>query len=138
MEHFGGVSPAWPFSYEEFEPWYSKAEQLFRVRGTLGEDLTEQFHSDPYAFKPMPTRAPIVAAGAELRDLGGHPASLPLGVDIDAWLKEGKTGWDAFPNTGRGKIDAQSGPLTAAPRGYPNMAASRDRRLCVELSLRRR
>ncbi|TIX75013.1 MAG: GMC family oxidoreductase, partial [Mesorhizobium sp.] len=36
MEHYGGVSPAWPFSYEEFEPWYSKAEQLFRVRGALG------------------------------------------------------------------------------------------------------
>ncbi|MGO4833170.1 FAD-dependent oxidoreductase, partial [Rhizobiaceae sp. 2RAB30] len=23
MEHFGGVSPAWPFPYEELEPWYS-------------------------------------------------------------------------------------------------------------------
>ncbi|TIV73874.1 MAG: GMC family oxidoreductase, partial [Mesorhizobium sp.] len=45
LEHFGGVSPAWPFSYDEFEPWYSKAEQLFRVRGVLGEDPTEPFHS---------------------------------------------------------------------------------------------
>ncbi|TIV62552.1 MAG: GMC family oxidoreductase, partial [Mesorhizobium sp.] len=45
LEHYGGVSPAWPFSYDEFEPWYSKAEQLFRVRGTLGEDPTEPFHS---------------------------------------------------------------------------------------------
>ncbi|TIQ51623.1 MAG: GMC family oxidoreductase, partial [Mesorhizobium sp.] len=33
---------------------------------------------------------------------------------IDAWLRDGKTGWDAFPNTGTGKVDAQSGPLTAA------------------------
>ena len=49
MEHFGGVSPAWPFPYEELEPWYSAAEQLFKVRGALGEDPTEPFHSKPYA-----------------------------------------------------------------------------------------
>ncbi|TGP33113.1 hypothetical protein EN871_34125, partial [bacterium M00.F.Ca.ET.228.01.1.1] len=33
---------------------------------------------------------------------------------IEAWLKDGRTGWDAFPNTGQGKIDAQTGPLAAA------------------------
>ncbi|TPM36867.1 GMC family oxidoreductase [Mesorhizobium sp. B2-3-4] len=114
MEHFGGVSPAWPFSYEEFEPWYSRAEQLFRVRGTLGEDPTEPFHSIPYAYKPVPDEAPIARARAELKSLGLHPASLPLGVDIETWLKEGRTGWDAFPNTGQGKMDAQTAPLAAA------------------------
>lgn len=114
MEHFGGVSPAWPFPYEELEPWYSRAEQLFRVRGTLGEDPTEPFHSQPYAFPPVPDEAPIARARAELKGLGLHPASLPLGVDIDAWLKGGGTPWDAFPNTGAGKVDAQSGPLAAA------------------------
>ncbi|RUX14714.1 GMC family oxidoreductase, partial [Mesorhizobium sp. M7A.F.Ca.CA.002.14.1.2] len=57
---------------------------------------------------------PGVDVDAELKNLGLHPASLPLGVDIDTWLKEGKTGWDAFPNTGQGKVDAQTGPLTAA------------------------
>ncbi|MBZ9977648.1 FAD-dependent oxidoreductase [Mesorhizobium sp. BR-1-1-10] len=114
MEHFGGVSPAWPFSYDEFEPWYSKAEQLFRVRGTLGEDPTEPFHSIPYAYKPVPDEAPIARARAELKELGLHPASLPLGVDIDTWLREGRTGWDAFPNTGQGKMDAQTAPLAAA------------------------
>ena len=45
MEHVGGVSPAWPFSYDELEPWYSQAEQLFQVRGALGEDPTEPPHS---------------------------------------------------------------------------------------------
>jgi choline dehydrogenase-like flavoprotein len=114
MEHFGGVSPAWPFSYEEFEPWYSKAEQLFRVRGTLGEDPTEPFHSIPYAYKPVPDETPIARARAELKGLGLHPASLPLGVDIETWLKDGRTGWDAFPNTGQGKMDAQTAPLAEA------------------------
>ena len=114
MEHFGGVSPAWPFAYEELEPWYSKAEQLFRVRGALGEDPTEPFHSAPYPFAPVPDEKPIARARAELKGLGLHPASLPLGVDIEAWLKDGATPWDAFPNTGSGKTDAETGPLAAA------------------------
>ena len=119
MEHFGGVSPAWPFPYEELEPWYSKAEQLFQVRGALGDDPTEPFHSQPYPFPPVPDEAPIARARAELKALGLHPASLPLGVDIDAWLKDGQTPWDAFPNTGAGKIDAESGPLAAGACTIP-------------------
>ena len=114
MEHFGGVSPAWPFPYEELEPWYSKAEQLFRVRGTLGEDPTEPFHSQPYPFPPVPDETPIARARAELKALGLHPASLPLGVDIEAWLAGGRTPWDAFPNTGAGKMDAESVGLAEA------------------------
>ena len=114
MEHFGGVSPAWPFPYEELEPWYSKAEQLFKVRGALGEDPTEPFHSQPYAFPPVPDETPIARARAELKGLGLHPSSLPLGVDIDQWLAGGRTPWDAFPNTGAGKMDAESASLAAA------------------------
>ena len=69
MEHFGGVSPAWPITYDEFEPWYSKAEQLFKVRGALGDDPTEPYHSSPYAFPPVPDEPPIARArrGAEER-----------------------------------------------------------------------
>ncbi|MCO5064459.1 MAG: GMC family oxidoreductase [Rhizobiaceae bacterium] len=113
-EHFGGLSPAWPFAYDELEPWYGKAEQLFQVRGALGEDPTEPFHSTPYPHGPVPDEAPIARARAELKALGLHPASVPLGVDIDEWLKHGKTPWDAFPNTGAGKMDAESAPLKQA------------------------
>ena len=96
MEHYGGVSPAWPFSYDEFEPWYSKAEQLFRVRGALGEDPRSR-PFDPLRLQAGAGRATDPRARAELKGLGLHPASLPLGVDIDAWLKDGKTGWTRFP-----------------------------------------
>jgi choline dehydrogenase-like flavoprotein len=114
LEHFGGVSPAWPFPYEELEPWYSKAEQLYQVRGTLGEDPTEPFHSAPYPFPPVPDEAPIARARAELKSLGLNPASLPLGVDIETWLAGGRTPWDAFPNTGSGKMDGESAALAEA------------------------
>jgi choline dehydrogenase-like flavoprotein len=62
----------------------------------------------------VPDEPAIARARSELKNLGLHPASLPLGVDIDTWLKDGATPWDAFPNTGHGKVDAQTGPQTAA------------------------
>ncbi|MEK1890588.1 MAG: GMC family oxidoreductase [Phyllobacterium sp.] len=114
MQHLEGISPAWPFPYDELEPWYSKAEGLFQVRGTLGEDPTEPYHSTPYSFPPVPDEAPIAALRARLKKVGVHPASLPLGVDIDTWLRHGKTPWDAHPNSFNGKMDAETTALTVA------------------------
>ena len=51
---------------------------------------------------------------ARLKKAGLHPASLPLGVDIDRWLKRANTGFDAFPDTLTGKMDAESCGLAAA------------------------
>ena len=48
LEHWDGVSPAWPFGYEVLEPWYCRAEQLFEVRGVAGQDPTEPPHSTVY------------------------------------------------------------------------------------------
>src|SRR5213076_2688799 len=31
IRHHGGVSPAWPISYGELEPYYTKAEYLYQV-----------------------------------------------------------------------------------------------------------
>ena len=114
MQHLEGVSPAWPFPYAELEPWYSKAEALFKVRGSLGEDPTEPYHSQPYSFPPVPDEAPIAALRTRLKKTGVHPATLPLGVDIDTWLKHGKTPWDAHPNSFNGKMDAETTALAAA------------------------
>ena len=41
LQHHDGVSPAWPISYDELEPYYTKAEQLYQVHGARGEDPTE-------------------------------------------------------------------------------------------------
>ncbi|WP_077968442.1 FAD-dependent oxidoreductase [Ensifer adhaerens] len=114
MQHLGGISPAWPFAYEELEPWYGKAEQLFEVRGELGDDPTEPFHSSSYPLGPVPDEPAIARARAELKAQGLHPATLPLGVDIDTWLAGGRTPWDGFPNTGTGKKDAETASLAAA------------------------
>lgn len=114
MQHLEGVSPAWPFPYEELEPWYGRAEALFQVRGTLGEDPTEPPHSTPYDFPPVPDEAPIDVLRQRLKSAGVHPFSLPLGVDIDAWLASGQTPWDAHPDSFNGKMDAETTALAVA------------------------
>src|SRR5262249_37891899 len=48
IRHFGGISPAWPISYDDLEPYYLKAERLYHVHGKRGEDPTEPFASGPY------------------------------------------------------------------------------------------
>ena len=117
MEHVGGVSPAWPFPYEELEPWYCRAEQLFQVRGALGEDPTEPLHSQPYPFPPVPDEPPIAAVRARLKRLRAciRPRCRSASTST-RWLAGGRTPWDAFPNTGAGKMDAESAPLAEALR----------------------
>ena len=50
LSHHDGVSPAWPITYDEIEPYYTKAEQLYEVHGARGEDPTEPPASAPYPF----------------------------------------------------------------------------------------
>lgn len=120
-QHMQGSSPGWPMTYSDMEPWYDRAESIFKVRGTSSEDPTEPPHASRYKYPPVPDEDSIREVRERLRVAGVHPASLPLSIDIDAWLAEGRTGWDAFPNTGKGKIDAEVGPLTSALQ-YPNVS----------------
>lgn len=114
IEHRDGVSPAWPFPYEELEPWYGCAETLYNVRGSSGEDPTEPLHSTPYPFPPVPEEPAIAKVRERLKANGLHPYSLPLGLDIDRWLARAKTPWDAHPNANDGKMDAETAALAVA------------------------
>ena len=48
LRHQDGISPAWPISYAEFEPYYTRAENLYQVHGARGEDPIEPPASAPY------------------------------------------------------------------------------------------
>src|SRR5262245_53860218 len=50
VEHEGGTSPAWPIRYEDLEPYYTRAEAIYRVHGESGDDPTEPPRSSPYPF----------------------------------------------------------------------------------------
>ena len=110
----GGLSPAWPFPYEELEPWYGRAEALYQARGASGQDPTEPPRSSPYPHPPVPDEAAIARVRERLSRAGARPFSLPLGVDITRWLSHGQTGFDAFPDTRSGKMDAETCGLASA------------------------
>src|SRR6267378_1460901 len=48
LQHHGGMSPAWPVTYDEMEPYYSRAERMYHVHGERGEDPTDPYASEPY------------------------------------------------------------------------------------------
>ncbi len=114
IAHIGGTTPGWPISYDDLEADYCRAEELYAVRGQLGDDPTEPHHSMPYPYGPVPDEPAIADLRTRLSSVGLHPGPLPLGVDLDRWLSRARTPWDAFPDTNGGKMDAESGGLKAA------------------------
>ncbi|MGD0721840.1 MAG: GMC family oxidoreductase [Roseiarcus sp.] len=120
IQYAEGVTPGWPFGYDEIEAWYGRAEALYQVRGSLGEDPTEPAHSGSYPHPPVPDEPAIAAVRERLARAGMHPFSLPLGVDIDRWLARAQTPWDAFPDTNTGKMDAETCGLEVA-LAHPNV-----------------
>ncbi|MDR3509454.1 MAG: GMC family oxidoreductase [Caulobacteraceae bacterium] len=82
-QHAGGVSPAWPITLEEMDPYYTEAEHLWRVHGTRGVDPTETGKEPPYAFPAIKDDPGIARLRSHLQGQGWNPFSLPLGVDLD-------------------------------------------------------
>lgn len=121
LRHIGGTTPGWPIGYEDLEPYYCRAETLYRVRGDVANDPTEPPHSAPYPFPPVPDEPDIQRLRAAFAAQGLRVSALPLGVDIAAWLARAKTGWDAFPCTTGAKSDAESCALAEALR-HPNVS----------------
>jgi choline dehydrogenase-like flavoprotein len=79
MEHADGVSPAWPIDYETLAPYYDRAEQLYKVRGAIGDDPTEPPRA-PYPYPAVPHAPGMASLASRLRGMGLHPSHLPLGI----------------------------------------------------------
>jgi choline dehydrogenase-like flavoprotein len=80
IKHVDGISPAWPVSYEDFEPWYTKAEWLYQVHGAHGEDPTEGAWSRQYPWPAVSHEPRIQAISDALTDAGYHPFHAPCGI----------------------------------------------------------
>jgi len=83
IQHVDGVSPAWPMSYDEFEPWYTKAEWLYQVHGSHGEDPTEGHCSKQYPWPPVSHEPRIQQISDSLQRAGYHPFHAPCGILLD-------------------------------------------------------
>jgi choline dehydrogenase-like flavoprotein len=83
IQHVDGLSPAWPLDFDEFEPWYAKAEWLYQVHGTRDEDPTEGHWSKPYPWPAVSHEARLQEIYDALRGAGYHPFSAPVGIMLD-------------------------------------------------------
>src|SRR5262249_18009669 len=80
LKHHDGISPAWPISYQELEPYYTRAEQLYHVRGARGEDPTEPPASAPYPYPAVSHEPRIQKLADDLARVGHHPFHSPCGI----------------------------------------------------------
>ena len=96
VQHEGGISPAWPITYADIEPYYTRAEQLFHVHGDLGAapaipggigsefDPTEPFHSRPYPYPSFSSEPRMAQIETAVRKLGVRTFPIPLGLKRNA------------------------------------------------------
>ncbi|HET9695873.1 MAG TPA: GMC family oxidoreductase [Terriglobales bacterium] len=83
IKHHGGVSPAWPITYDEIEPYYGIAEKIYHVHGEQGVDPTEPWRSNPYPYPAISHEPRIQDLHNHLENLGYKPFHVPLGVQLD-------------------------------------------------------
>ena len=86
LRHADGVSPAWPITYQELEPFYAEAEAIYWVHSD-GDDPTEPPRSGAFPFPGIPHEPPIARLAERLRRQGLRPFSLPQAID---WRRDGR------------------------------------------------
>ena len=112
IKHVDGVSPAWPVDFDDFEPWYTKAEWLYQVHGTRDEDPTEGHWSKPYPWPAVSHEARLQEISDALKGKGYHPFSAPVGIMLDE-ADRGRSAcircaWcDGYPCLVHAKADAE-------------------------------
>ncbi len=82
VRHPQGVTPAWPISYDDLEPFYTRAERQYWVHGEAGEDPFGGSFSSPYPFPAVSHEPRIQALADGLGTLGMHPFHMPMGVNL--------------------------------------------------------
>ena len=81
VEHEKGFSPAWPIIYSDLEPYYERAETLYRVHGSTEGDPSEPPRARPFPYPPI-EHEPIVSKLANrLTQSGARVSAIPLGLD---------------------------------------------------------
>jgi choline dehydrogenase-like flavoprotein len=112
LRHHDGLSPAWPISYDELEPYYTLAEQRYEVHGARGEDPTEPPASAPYPYPAVSHEPRIQQLADDLAAAGYHPFHAPCGIrlleaDMPSSACVRCMNCDGFPCLVQGKSDAE-------------------------------
>ena len=130
IKHVDGISPAWPLSYADFEPWYSQAERLYQVHGNAGEDPTEGPRSEPYPWPAVSHEHRLQEISDHLAKGGYHPFHAPCGIMLNEADRPASTcircaTCDGYPCLVHAKADAEV--IAVRPLlGRPNVTLLRD------------
>lgn len=125
IKHVDGISPAWPISYEELEPYYAEAEKMYHVHGDRNDDPTAPPASGPYPYPPLSHEDRIQEIHNKLAARGYKPFYLPMGLIFDEKNREDSpcircSTCDGFPCLVDGKADAEIVGVKKALQ-YPNV-----------------
>ncbi|MES1254545.1 MAG: GMC family oxidoreductase [Acidobacteriota bacterium] len=112
LPHHGGLSPAWPITYDTLEPYYTEAEYLYQVHGERGVDPTEPWSSAPYRYPAVQHEPRIQQLHDDLARARLKPFHVPLGIMLDEADPRGSRcircdTCDGFPCLVHAKSDAQ-------------------------------
>ncbi len=125
LTHVDGISPAWPLSYDDFEPWYTKAEHLYEVHGNHGEDPIEGHWSEQYPWPALSHEPRIQQLSDDMERAGYRPFHAPCGVLFDEADRPRsaciRCSWcDGYPCLVHAKSDAET--IAVRPLlGMPNV-----------------
>lgn len=124
VTHQDGHSPEWSIDYDTLAPYYTQAEQLYKVHGKRGIDPREAPEPADYPFPPLPHSPQIQAVAERLTAVGLSPFPLPMALDYrDPTTAEScilcKT-CDGYPCKMQAKADAETCGVQPALQ-YPNV-----------------
>jgi choline dehydrogenase-like flavoprotein len=113
-----GISPGWPISYGDLEPYYATAERLYKVHGSSENDPTEPPRSTPWPHDPIPHQGSVCELVERLRSRAGVQVShIPRALDYDP-VRGGACvlcqHCDAYFCPRDAKVDAEIGALRPA------------------------
>ena len=111
VKHYDGISPSWPISYSDIEPYYLQAEKMYHVHGKRGIDPTEPSASDNYPYPPLKMEPRMKEIFNKFQKQGLNPAPLAIGVKLpkDSKVKTSKLNlslFDGYPDPTESKADA--------------------------------
>ncbi|HZD61860.1 MAG TPA: GMC family oxidoreductase [Xanthobacteraceae bacterium] len=130
VRHHDGISPAWPISYDELEPYYARAERMYHVHGLRGVDPTEPAASGPFPCPPVSNEPRIQQLSDNLTAAGYHPFPAPCAVMLDEQNMAYSTcircqTCDGFPCLVHAKSDAETVAVRPALE-FPNVTLLRN------------
>jgi choline dehydrogenase-like flavoprotein len=130
LHHHDGISPAWPITYEDMEPYYTRAEQMYHVHGLRGRDPTEPPTSAPYPSDPVSNEPRIQQLYDNLTAAGYRPFPAPSGVMLNERNMAYSTcircqTCDGFPCLVHAKSDAEVVAVRPALE-FPNVTLLRN------------